>query len=41
VADGLVLSDRTVERHITNIYNKIGARNRSEATAFAARHGLI
>jgi DNA-binding NarL/FixJ family response regulator len=41
VADALVLSDRTVERHITNIYNKIGARNRSEATAFAARHGLV
>ena len=30
----LVLSDRTVQRHIADIYDKIGARNRSEATAF-------
>jgi DNA-binding NarL/FixJ family response regulator len=41
VAEALVLSDRTVERHITNIYNKIGAHNRSEATAFAVRHGVV
>jgi DNA-binding CsgD family transcriptional regulator len=34
IAQALVLSDRTVERHITGIYEKIGARNRSEATAF-------
>ncbi len=25
----------TVERHISNVYLKIGARNRAEATAFA------
>jgi pimeloyl-ACP methyl ester carboxylesterase/DNA-binding CsgD family transcriptional regulator len=34
IAEHLVLSDRTVERHIADIYAKIGARNRSEATAF-------
>jgi pimeloyl-ACP methyl ester carboxylesterase/DNA-binding CsgD family transcriptional regulator len=34
IAEALVLSDRTVERHIAGIYEKIGARNRSEATAF-------
>jgi len=35
IAQALVLSDRTVQRHIADIYDKIGARNRSEATAFA------
>ena len=35
IAQDLVLSDRTVQRHIADIYDKIGARNRSEATAFA------
>jgi pimeloyl-ACP methyl ester carboxylesterase len=34
VAELLVLSERTVERHIADLYAKIGARNRSEATAF-------
>ena len=37
IATELVLSDRTVQRHIANIYEKIGARNRAEATAFALR----
>lgn len=37
IADTLVLSERTVERHIADIYAKIGARNRSEATAFYLR----
>jgi pimeloyl-ACP methyl ester carboxylesterase/DNA-binding CsgD family transcriptional regulator len=34
IADCLVLSDRTVERHIGELYARIGARNRSEATAY-------
>lgn len=41
IAQDLVLSERTVARHITNIYNKIGARSRANATAYAFRHGLI
>ena len=36
----LVLSLRTVARHITNIYGKIGARGKADATAYAIRHGL-
>jgi DNA-binding NarL/FixJ family response regulator len=36
----LVLGVRTVERHISNVYRKIGARNRAQATAFAMDHGL-
>jgi DNA-binding CsgD family transcriptional regulator len=40
VADALVLSIRTVERHIANVYAKIGVTRRVEATAYALRHGL-
>jgi DNA-binding CsgD family transcriptional regulator len=35
LAEALVLSVRTVERHIANIYAKIGSRSRVEAAAFA------
>jgi DNA-binding CsgD family transcriptional regulator len=35
IAETLVLSLRTVERHVEDLYAKIGARNRAEATAFA------
>ena len=35
IAGALVLSERTVQRHIADIYAKIGARNRAEATAIA------
>ena len=41
VAEQLVVSVRTVERHITNIYAKIEARGRADATAYALRHALI
>jgi DNA-binding NarL/FixJ family response regulator len=41
IAASLQISVRTVERHTTNIYAKIGARNRAEATAFAHRSHLI
>jgi pimeloyl-ACP methyl ester carboxylesterase/DNA-binding CsgD family transcriptional regulator len=40
IAKSLVISNRTVERHISNIYQKIGAHNRAEATAYAFRHHL-
>jgi pimeloyl-ACP methyl ester carboxylesterase/DNA-binding CsgD family transcriptional regulator len=40
VAAELALSARTVERHITNLYAKLGVRNRAEATLYAVRHGL-
>ncbi|MFN0093362.1 MAG: response regulator transcription factor [Dehalococcoidia bacterium] len=41
IADLLVLSVRTVERHISNVYAKIGAHGRAEAAAFAIRHSLL
>jgi pimeloyl-ACP methyl ester carboxylesterase/DNA-binding CsgD family transcriptional regulator len=40
IADELVLSVRTVERHITNLYEKIGAHGKASATAYALRHRL-
>ena len=40
ISSELVLSLRTVARHITNIYSKIGARGKADATAYAIRHHL-
>jgi pimeloyl-ACP methyl ester carboxylesterase len=40
ISNELVLSMRTVARHITNIYGKIGARGKADATAYAIHHGL-
>ncbi len=41
IAVQLVVSVATVERHIANLYAKIGARGRADATAFALRNGLM
>ena len=40
VAEELSLSVTTVQRHIANIYIKLGVRNRAEATAYALKRGL-
>ena len=40
IARRLGLSTHTVERHLANLYRKIGARGRADATAFALRNGL-
>jgi len=40
IAAELVVSVHTVERHLVNIYRKIDARTRVDATGFAMRHGL-
>jgi DNA-binding NarL/FixJ family response regulator len=40
IATKLDVSIHTVERHLANIYTKIGARSRVEAAAYALRHGL-
>jgi pimeloyl-ACP methyl ester carboxylesterase/DNA-binding CsgD family transcriptional regulator len=41
IAEELFVSVRTVERHIANIYAKIGARGRANATAYALSLNLI
>jgi ATP/maltotriose-dependent transcriptional regulator MalT len=40
VARSLNVSVKTVERHLGNVYTKLGVRNRAEATAWAVREGL-
>ncbi|MBE0610980.1 MAG: AAA family ATPase [Dehalococcoidia bacterium] len=40
IGDALVLSVRTVERHIANVYIKTGTHGRAQATAYALSHGL-
>ena len=41
IADELFLSRYTVVRHVSNIFGKIGAGNRTEAAAYANRQGLV
>ncbi len=41
IAEELVISVNTVERHVSNILGKSRSANRAEAVAYAARHGLI
>jgi DNA-binding NarL/FixJ family response regulator len=40
IAARLHLSDKTVSRHLSNIFTKLGVSSRSAATAFAFQHGL-
>ena len=40
IAGRLGLSVHTVERHVANVYRKIDARGRADATAYAVRRGL-
>jgi DNA-binding CsgD family transcriptional regulator/pimeloyl-ACP methyl ester carboxylesterase len=40
IADELVISLNTVQRHVSNILAKTGLANRTEAASYATRHGL-
>ena len=40
VADKLFISAKTVEHHVSHIYDKIGTRNRPGAAIFAVEYGL-
>ncbi|MET9311561.1 LuxR C-terminal-related transcriptional regulator [Kribbella sp. NPDC003505] len=40
VADQLFLSERTVARHVSNIFAKLGVNSRAAATAYAYENGL-
>jgi NarL family two-component system response regulator LiaR len=40
IADVLVLSERTVRTHVTNILTKLHLANRTQAALYALREGL-
>lgn len=41
VANSLSISEKTVARHISNIFTKLGMSSRAEATAYAYEQGLV
>ena len=41
IADALTISDRTVDRHVSNILTKLDLPSRSAATAYAYERGLV
>lgn len=41
IATDLVLSERTVDRHVSNIFAKLSVSSRSAATAYAYEHRLV
>ena len=41
IADELFISEKTVARHVSNIFDKLGVSSRAGATAWAFQHNLI
>jgi DNA-binding NarL/FixJ family response regulator len=41
IASELVLSERTVDRHVSNIFTKLGVSSRTAATAYAYKHQIV
>lgn len=41
IADELVLSERTIDRHVSNIFTKLGVSSRAAATAHAYEHRVV
>lgn len=41
IAAALVISDKTVARHLANMFAKLGVTSRAAATAYAYEHGLV
>jgi len=41
ISETLVLTKRTVQNHVSNIYSKLGTSSRTGATLFAIQHDLV
>ncbi|MQA27495.1 MAG: DNA-binding response regulator [Micromonosporaceae bacterium] len=41
IADELVISEKTVARHLSNMFTKLGLSSRAAATAYAYQHDLV
>ena len=41
IAEALFISEKTVARHVSNIFDKLGVSSRTGATAWAYQHNLI
>ena len=41
IAEALVISRNTVERHVNHILQKTGTANRVDAAGYAYHHGLV
>ena len=41
IALELILSEKTVARHVSNIFTKLGVASRSAATAYAYHHEIV
>jgi DNA-binding CsgD family transcriptional regulator len=41
IADVLFISEKTVARHLTNLFNKLNVQSRTQAAAWAFRNGLV
>jgi len=41
IAEELTVSESTAERHVANIFNKLGYRSRAQVAAWAVEHGLL
>ena len=41
IASALDISERTVDRHVSNIFDKLGVTSRTEAATYAIKHDLV
>jgi DNA-binding NarL/FixJ family response regulator len=41
IGDALFISEKTVARHVSNIFDKLGVSSRTAATAWAYQRNLI